>query len=52
MTCVEQLIEKAADAEKSEDAQRFGQAALNAAHALQVMAMIEAAKKPEEEIAF
>ena len=34
---VEGLISKAATAEKSEDALRFSQAALNAAHAEQVM---------------
>ncbi len=31
---VKSLIEKAADAEKSEDAMRYSQAALNAAHSL------------------
>lgn len=35
---VEALIDKAAAAEKSEDAIRFSQAALNAAHTMQVLA--------------
>lgn len=33
-TAVEQLVEKAAEAEKSEDAMRFSQAACNVANAL------------------
>lgn len=37
-TEVKALITKAATAERSEDAMRFAQAALNAAHSLQVLA--------------
>ena len=33
---IEKLLEKATNAEKSEDALRFSQAALNAAHAKQI----------------
>lgn len=36
MTEVQKLIEKAADAKEAHVAQQFAQAALNAAHALQV----------------
>lgn len=35
---VNELIEKSSKTEKSEDAMRFSQAALNCAHALQVLA--------------
>ena len=48
---VEYLIAKAAGAEKSEDAQRLSQAALNAAHAIQVLHLIEVSKRPEDAVA-
>jgi len=38
---VEQLVGKAADATKSEDAMRFSQAACNAANALSVLDKLE-----------
>jgi len=39
---IEALIDKAASAEKSDDAMRFSQAAVNAANALSVMKYVEA----------
>lgn len=42
---IEKLVDKAAGAERSEDAMRFSQAALNAAHAAQVLATVEADHK-------
>lgn len=42
---VESLVKKAAEAEKSEDAMRFSQAACNAANA---MACINTIQKPSE----
>lgn len=38
---VNTLLRKAANSEKSEDSMRYSQAALNCAHALQVMAQIQ-----------
>ncbi len=35
--CIETLIKKAAEAEKSDDAMRFSQAAVNAANALRCL---------------
>ena len=40
-TEVDVLLRKAAKVEKSEDAMRFSQAALNAAHTLQVLSLTE-----------
>lgn len=42
---VGELVDKAAEANKSDDAVRFAQAALNAAHASQVLSIIERDKK-------
>lgn len=42
---VERLVQAAAKADKSDDAVRFAQAALNAAHAAQVLVQTEASKK-------
>ncbi len=42
---IEALIEKAAAADKPDDAMRFAQAALNAAHAVQVLSVVEPDKK-------
>jgi hypothetical protein len=44
-TPIESLITKAEKAEKSDDALRFSQAALNAAHARQTVVMTELEKK-------
>ena len=41
---VETLVSKASGADKSEDAMRFSQAALNAAHAAQVLSIIRNSK--------
>lgn len=38
---VEQLIKKAAEATDKDEAMRFSQAALNAAHAIQVLATVK-----------
>ncbi len=40
-TNVEQLLKKAAEAQEAHHAMNFAQAALNAAHALQVMKQVE-----------
>jgi hypothetical protein len=42
--CIETLMKKAADANDFDAAMRFSQAALNAAHALQILADLEADK--------
>lgn len=41
---VKTLVSKASQADKSEDAMRFSQAALNAAHAAQVLELVKAEK--------
>lgn len=41
MNEVNELVKKASAAEKSEDAIRFSQAALNVAHAMQVQKQVE-----------
>lgn len=38
---VEDLIEKASKSEKSEDAMRFSQSALNCSHAMQVLQIVK-----------
>jgi hypothetical protein len=38
---VSELLKKATECEKSEDAMRFSQAALNCSHALQVLSQIK-----------
>ena len=42
------LIRKAGEAETSEDAMRFSQAAVNSSHAIQVLQVIEADEKDQE----
>lgn len=46
---VESLVKKAGDAKAADEAMRFTQAALNAAHAAQVLAQVKAAQpKPDQ----
>lgn len=45
---VKELVSKAGKCEKSEDAMRFSQAALNCCHALQVLNMIKPEKQEGE----
>ncbi len=42
---VSDLIKKASESEKSEDAMRFSQAALNCSHAMQVLQIVEVSSK-------
>jgi hypothetical protein len=42
---VEELLKKAAVCEKSEDAMRFSQAALNCSHAIQVLSCVNDRKE-------
>lgn len=44
---VNALLQKSANCEKSEDAIRFSQAALNCSHTMQVLALDPLAKKSE-----
>ena len=41
---VGELIKKASSAEKADEAMKFGQAALNCSHALQVLSILKAEK--------
>jgi hypothetical protein len=42
---VEKLLKKSVECEKSEDAMRFSQSALNCSHAMQVLSQTESSKK-------
>ena len=44
---VTELLKKAVTCDKSEDAMRFAQSALNAAHALQVVQIVEQTEKDQ-----